>query len=140
MDRLGLYMRSQFPIIQDSAWSSPLACSVVKPGNWVSKHEKTKDKRASKKTNNWDNTLPHLFHPPSCIIHNKAIWCGSLSQHPLPPARHQPHLLIPSAVDECPFVYSGSFCSVIFHTLLYWMMHLHLWQMWILKVGSYTKT
>ena len=96
MDRLGLYMRSQFPIIQDSAWSSPLACSVVKPGNWVSKHEKTKDKRASKKTNNWDNTLPHLFHPPSCIIHNKAIWCGSLSQHPLPPARHQPHLLIPS--------------------------------------------
>ena len=25
------------------------------------------------------------------------IWCGPLSQHPLPPARHQPHLLIPSA-------------------------------------------
>ena len=25
------------------------------------------------------------------------IWCGSLSQHPLPHARHQPHLLIPSA-------------------------------------------
>ena len=24
------------------------------------------------------------------------IWCGPLSQHPLPPARHQPHLLIPS--------------------------------------------
>ena len=23
-------------------------------------------------------------------------WCGPLSQHPLPPARHQPHLLIPS--------------------------------------------
>ena len=26
------------------------------------------------------------------------IWCGPLSQHPLPPARHQPHLLIPSAL------------------------------------------
>ena len=25
------------------------------------------------------------------------IWCGPLSQHPLPSARHQPHLLIPSA-------------------------------------------
>ena len=25
------------------------------------------------------------------------IWCGPLTQHPLPPARHQPHLLIPSA-------------------------------------------
>ena len=25
------------------------------------------------------------------------IWCGPLSQHPLPPARHQPHLMIPSA-------------------------------------------
>ena len=25
------------------------------------------------------------------------IWCRPLSQHPLPPARHQPHLLIPSA-------------------------------------------
>ena len=25
------------------------------------------------------------------------IWCGPLSQHPLPPARHQPHLLIPFA-------------------------------------------
>ena len=25
------------------------------------------------------------------------IWCGPLSQHPLPPARPQPHLLIPSA-------------------------------------------
>ena len=23
-------------------------------------------------------------------------WCGPLSQYPLPPARHQPHLLIPS--------------------------------------------
>ena len=26
------------------------------------------------------------------------IWCGPLSQHPLPAARHQPHLLIPSAL------------------------------------------
>ena len=25
------------------------------------------------------------------------VWCGPLSQYPLPPARHQPHLLIPSA-------------------------------------------
>ena len=25
------------------------------------------------------------------------IWCGLLSQHPLPPARHQPHFLIPYA-------------------------------------------
>ena len=25
------------------------------------------------------------------------IWCGPLSQLPLPPARHQPYLLIPSA-------------------------------------------
>ena len=25
------------------------------------------------------------------------IWCGPLSQYPLPPARHQPHLYIPSA-------------------------------------------
>ena len=25
------------------------------------------------------------------------IWCGPLSQHPLPPTRHQSHLLIPSA-------------------------------------------
>ena len=25
------------------------------------------------------------------------IWCRPLSQHPLPPARHQPHLLIPFA-------------------------------------------
>ena len=25
------------------------------------------------------------------------IWCGPLSQHPQLPARHQPHLLIPSA-------------------------------------------
>ena len=25
------------------------------------------------------------------------IWCRQFSQHPLPPARHQPHLLIPSA-------------------------------------------
>ena len=24
------------------------------------------------------------------------IWCGPLSQHPLPPARHQPHPLTPS--------------------------------------------
>ena len=26
-----------------------------------------------------------------------AIWYRPLSQHPLPPARHHPHLLIPSA-------------------------------------------
>ena len=25
------------------------------------------------------------------------IWCGPLSQHAVPPARHQPHLMIPSA-------------------------------------------
>ena len=25
------------------------------------------------------------------------IWCRPLSQHPLPPTRHQPHSLIPSA-------------------------------------------
>ena len=33
----------------------------------------------------WDNQL------------TLGIWCGPLSQHPLPHARHQPHLLIPFA-------------------------------------------
>ena len=71
----------------------------------------------------WTNH-PHLSHPP--IIHNNntmdteflvqmrqsnkcgsvrdyeifnlrlGSWCGPLSQHPLSPARHEPHLLIPS--------------------------------------------
>ena len=73
---------------------------------------------------NINQPLPHLAHPHSFIItrqwtwHSRykqnnqinvevsgqlnnqlalVIWCGILSQHPLPPARHQPHLLIPSA-------------------------------------------
>ena len=71
-----------------------------------------------------ESTIPHLSDPP--IIHNNnimdkevlvqmrqsnkcesvrmmkystytlGIWCRPLSQHPLAPARHQPHLLIPS--------------------------------------------
>ena len=30
------------------------------------------------------------------------IWCGPLSQHPLSPARHQAHLLIPSTQNNQP--------------------------------------
>ena len=33
------------------------------------------------------------------ILH---FWCSHLSQHPLPPARQQPHLLIPSAQNSQP--------------------------------------
>ena len=29
-------------------------------------------------------------------------WCGSLTHHHLPPVRHQPHLLIPSAQNNPP--------------------------------------
>ena len=30
------------------------------------------------------------------------IWCGPLIQHPLPNAKHQPHLLIPSPQNNQP--------------------------------------
>ena len=41
------------------------------------------------------------------------IWCGPLSQHPLPPARHQPHLLIPSAQT---ILKTSTISHVKFHT------------------------
>ena len=43
------------------------------------------------------------------------IWCRPFSQHPLPPVRHQPHLVIPSAQTICPPT----------HTLI-WINHPHL--------------
>ena len=73
----------------------------------------------------YKTTTPHLTHPPTISNKNTmdaelliqmrksdkcgsvrnddifnltlGISCGPLSQHPLPPTRHQPHLLIPSA-------------------------------------------
>ena len=49
--------------------------------------------------------LVQIRHPNKCgsvrndeiIKLTLGIWCGPLTQDPLPPARHQPHLLIPSA-------------------------------------------
>ena len=49
--------------------------------------------------------LVQIRHPNKCgsvrndeiIKLTLGIWCGPLIQDPLPPARHQPHLLIPSA-------------------------------------------
>ena len=61
-----------------------------------------KTKAQAKKINN--DIIPTPCPPPTPASHQwwnihltLAIWCGPLSPHPLPPARHQPHLLVPSA-------------------------------------------
>ena len=81
-------------------------------------------------TSCYKSTTPHLSHPPTVCNNNRmdieflvqmrqsdkcgsvrnddifnltlGICCRPLSQHPLPPARHQPHLLIPSAQNNQP--------------------------------------
>ena len=40
---------------------------------------------------------PQPSHPSAALFSSNIIWSGPLSQHPLPPARHQPHPLISTA-------------------------------------------
>ena len=40
---------------------------------------------------------PQPSHPSAASCSKNITWSGPLSQHPLPPARHQPHPLISTA-------------------------------------------